>query len=81
MNISNAYRAIALIMSTNLGDLDAKYTKEQVIHACRCEYIRDIARILGRVSWIEACRFVRTRLVTNSLREANEILYELGIRK
>ena len=64
----NAYRAVAL------------YTKEQIIRAERCQYIRDIARILGRVSWIEACRFVRTRLVTNSLKEANEILYELGIR-
>ena len=76
----NAYRTIALIVAKNVDDLDAKYTKEQILRACRCEYIRNVALILGRVSWIEACRFVRTRLVTNSLREANEVLYALGIR-
>jgi len=76
----NAYRAVALIVSNNLGDLDAKYTKEQIIRAERCQYIRDIARILGRVHLGDALRFVRSRLVTNSLKEANEILYELGIR-
>jgi hypothetical protein len=58
-----------------------KYTKEQIIRSSRCEYIRDIAVILGKVSWIEAIRFIRARLVSNSLREANEILYTLGIRK
>ena len=58
----------------------AKYTKEQILHASRCEYIRDVARILGRVYLGDALRFVRSRLVTNSLREANQILYELGIR-
>ena len=76
----DTYRAIALIVAKNVDDLDAKYTKEQILRACRCEYIRSIATIMGRVSWIEACRFVRTRLVTNSLKEANEVLYALGIR-
>ena len=57
-----------------------RYTKEQVLRSERCEYIRSVALILGRVSWIEACRFVRNRLVTNSLKEANEVLYALGIR-
>ena len=76
----DTYRAIALIVSNNLGDLDAKYTKEQVIRAERCQYIRDIARILGRVHLGDALRFVRSRLVTNSLQEANEVLYALGIR-
>ena len=80
MNIPNAYRTVALVLSNNLGDLDAKYTKEQIIRAERCQYIRDIARILGRVHLGDALRFVRSRLVTNSLREADEILYELGIR-
>jgi len=76
----NAYRTIALIVAKNVDDLDAKYTKEQILRACRCEYIRNVATIMGRASWIEACRFVRTRLVTNSLKEANEVLYALGIR-
>jgi len=58
-----------------------RYTKEQILHASRCEYIRDIATLMGRFNWGDAIRFVRARLVTNSLREANEILYELGIRK
>jgi len=57
-----------------------KYTKEQILRASRCQYIRDIAQILGRVSWIEAGKFVRTRLVTNSLRETDEILRTLGIK-
>ena len=77
----DTYRAIALIVSNNLGDLDAKYTKEQIIRAERCQYIRDIARILGRVHLGDALRFVRSRLVTNSLKEANEVLYALGIRE
>jgi len=57
-----------------------RYTKEQVLRSERCEYIRSVALILGRVSWIEAGKFVRSRLVTRSLREANEVLYALGIR-
>jgi hypothetical protein len=80
MDIRKAYRTVALVVSNNLAELDAKYTKEQVIHACRCEYIRYLARVLGEVSWIESIRFVRSRLVTNSLKEANEVLYALGIR-
>jgi hypothetical protein len=80
MDTRDAYRTVALVLSKNLSDLDAKYTKEQVIHASRCQYIRDLAQILGRVSWIEAGRFVRARLVTNSLRETDEILRVLGIR-
>ena len=59
----------------------AKYTKEQILCASRCQYIRDIATLMGRFNWGDALRFVRSRLVTNSLREANEILYILGIRK
>jgi len=59
----------------------AKYTKEQIIRASRCEYIRDIATLMGRFNWGDALRFVRSRLVTNSLKEANEILYILGIRQ
>ena len=58
-----------------------RYTKEQILHASRCEYIRDIATLMGRFNWGDAIRFVRARLVTSSLKEANEILYELGIRK
>ena len=58
-----------------------KYTKEQILRAERCQYIRDIATLMGRFNWGDAIRFVRARLVTNSLREANEILYILGIRK
>ena len=58
-----------------------RYTKEQIIRSERCQYIRDIAILMGRFNWGDAIRFVRARLVTNSLREANEILYELGIRK
>jgi len=81
MNIPNAYRTVALVLSNNITELDAKYTKEQVIRAERCEYIRYLAGVLGEVSWIEACRFVRNRLVTNSLKEANEVLYALGIRE
>jgi len=76
----NAYRAVALIVVKNVDDLDAKYTKEQILRASRCEYIRDVARILGQIHLGDALRLVRSRLVTNSLREANEILYELGIR-
>ena len=59
----------------------AKYTKEQILRASRCEYIRDVARILGRVHLGDALRFVRSRLVTNSLREADEIIRALGIRE
>ena len=58
-----------------------RYTREQILRSERCSYIRDIARILGRVSWIEAARFIRPRLVSRSLRETNEILYALEIRK
>jgi len=57
-----------------------RYTREQILRSERCSYIRDIAQILGRVHLGDALRFVRSRLVTNSLKEANEILYELGIR-
>ena len=57
-----------------------RYTREQILRSERCSYIRDIATLMGRFNWGDALRFVRSRLVTNSLREANEILYELGIR-
>jgi hypothetical protein len=77
----DTYRAVALIVSNNLGDLDAKYTKEQILRASRCEYIRNVATIMGQqFNWGVSLRLIRARLVTNSLREANEILYELGIR-
>ena len=57
------------------------YTKEQILKSERCAYIREVAEILGRISWVEAGKFIKARLVTNSLRETNEILYALRIRK
>jgi len=82
MNISNAYRTIALIVAKNVDDLDAKYTKEQILRACRCEYIRNVATIMGQqFNWMVSLRLIRARLVTNSLREADEIIRALGIRE
>jgi len=78
----NAYRTVALIVAKNVDDLDAKYTKEQILSACRCEYIRNVATIMGQqFNWGVSLRLIRARLVTNSLREADEIIRALGIRE
>ena len=78
----NAYRTVALIVVKNVDDLDAKYTKEQILRASRCEYIRNVATIMGQqFNWVVSLRLIRARLVTNSLREADEIIRALGIRE